>query len=70
MESNMLTTIDDQTLESVAGGGIGSDIGSALGGILDKTVSFFGDLVGSGLAGIGGALTGIGGILSGFAPKH
>jgi len=69
MESNMLTTIDDQVLESVSGGGIGSDIGAALGGILDGTVSLFSNLIGSGIAGVGHVLTGLGGILSGFGPK-
>lgn len=60
MQNDMLNTIDDQALESVSGGGIGSD----LGGLVDKALEAVGELAGSGLSLFGGILSGLGDFIS------
>lgn len=61
MKQDMFTTIEDEALEAVSGGGIGSAIGGAIDRVLEGAVG----LLGRGLSAIGGLLSGIGGILSG-----
>ena len=61
MNNDMLTTIEDEQLEVVTGGGIGSTIGGALDRLLSGALS----LLGSGISAVGGLLSGIGGLLSG-----
>ena len=61
MNNDMLTTIQDEQLEVVTGGGIGATIGGAL----DKLFSGALNLIGKTVTTIGGVLSGIGGVLSG-----
>jgi hypothetical protein len=61
MKKEVLTTIDDEMLEGVAGGGIGR----AIGGAVDKVLGLAGNILGAGLSAIGGVLSGLGRALSG-----
>jgi hypothetical protein len=59
MQSDVLTTIEDEALEAVSGGGLLGSIGSTL----DKLLSGALHLIGGTLSAIGGVLSGIGGSL-------
>jgi hypothetical protein len=61
MNNDVLTTIEDEALEAVSGGGIGATIGGALDSLLGGAFN----LLGKGLTAIGGLISGIGGILVG-----
>jgi hypothetical protein len=61
MNNDVLTTIEDEALEVVSGGGIGTAIGSAIDRLLGGAVN----LLGRGLSALGGLLSGIGGALTG-----
>jgi hypothetical protein len=61
MNADMLVTIEDEALESVAGGGIGT----AIGGAVDRLLSGALGLIGGVLTGLGSALTGLGSFLKG-----
>ena len=59
MRSDMLTTIEDEALEAVAGAGIATTIGTAV----DKLLGGALNLLGSGLQAVGGLLSVLGGLL-------
>lgn len=61
MNNDMLTTIEDERLEVVTGGGIGSAIGSAFDSLLSGALN----LLGKSISAVGGLLSGIGGLLTG-----
>jgi hypothetical protein len=61
MNNEMLTTIQDEQLEVVSGGGIGSTIGGAIDSLLGGAVNLFGRT----LSAVGSVFSGIGGWLSG-----
>lgn len=61
MKTEMLTTIDDENLDAVSGGGIGR----AIGGLFDRALGLVGGVVGGGLSAIGGVLSGLGGLFGG-----
>jgi hypothetical protein len=69
MNNDMLVTIDDESLDTVAGG---ATIGGVIGGTIDGTLELIGKLLkpalgllGSIISGAGQVLSGIGGALGG-----
>jgi len=61
MKKEVLTTIEDEMLDGVAGGGIGR----AIGGAIDKVLGLAGNVVGGALSALGGVLSGLGRALGG-----
>jgi hypothetical protein len=66
MKKEVLTTIDENMLEGVAGGGYGHSSG---GGLIGGLLGLAGGVLKAGLGLVGGVLSGLGSLLSGGGHK-